>query len=255
MSLFDLKGKTAIITGAGRGIGKAIALGLSEAGCNVVICSRTISELEEVAKEIELRNGNVAIIACDITIPSNIDSVIEKAKKCFGKIDILINNAGMTVKKPAEEYTLVDWNRVLNVNLTGVFLFAQKVGIEMLKQKQGSIINISSIASKTALTGSIAYGASKGGVNMITKTLASEWATRGVRVNGIAPAYIETPLIENIKVNNEGFSTTVEQRTPMKRMGKPQEIIGLALFLASPAASYITGETIFVDGGWTAIGI
>ncbi|OLO40465.1 hypothetical protein BTR23_08255 [Alkalihalophilus pseudofirmus] len=255
MSLFDLSGKTAIITGAGRGIGRSIALGLADAGSQVVICSRTTEELEEVAEEIKRKNREVEIVPCDITIPSDIDRVVERAKERFGKIDILINNAGITVKKPAEEYTVDDWNKIIAVNLTGVFLFAQKVGIEMLAQQQGTIINISSIASKTAITNSIAYGASKGGVNMITKTLASEWATRGVRVNGIAPAYIETPLVKNIKDTKPEFVENIEQRTPMNRLGKPDEIVGAAVFLSSEASSYMTGETIFVDGGWTAIGM
>lgn len=255
MKLFSLEGKTAIVTGAGRGIGRSIALGLAEAGSNVVVCSRTTSELEELAVEIKAKGVEALVVPCDIQNPAAIDHVIQQTMDQFGSIDVLINNAGITKKHPAEEYPLEDWNQILNVNLTGVFLFAQKVGQVMLNQGKGSIINISSVSSKQAVTKSIAYGATKGGVNMLTKTFASEWADKGVRVNGIAPAYIETPLVLAVKNHREGFAEDIINRTPMKRMGKPEEIVGAAIFLASEASSYVTGETIFVDGGWTAIGL
>lgn len=255
MRLFNLNGKTAIVTGAGRGIGKSIAIGLAETGADVVICSRTEKELLEVADSIKSHGSKVLAIPCDITKPEDIQNVIDETINEFGQIDILVNNAGITVKKPAEDYALEDWNQILGVNLTGVFLFAQLAGRQMIKQKQGKIINISSVASETAVTGSIAYCASKGGVNMVTKTLAVEWAKYGVQVNGIAPAYIETPLVETIKHTREGFAQKIEDRTPLNRMGKPDELIGAAVFLASDASSYVTGDTIYVDGGWKAYGL
>lgn len=254
-SLFNLSGKTAIVTGAGRGIGKSIALGLAEAGANVVLSSRTQSELEEVANEIRRIGTESFVIPCDVTKPEDIKQVVVETKNRFGSIDILINNAGMTIKTPAEEYELDNWNRIIAVNLTGVFLFAQYAGREMIKQNHGRIINISSVGSTTALTGSVAYCASKGGVNMLTKVLAVEWAKYGVNVNGIAPAYIETPLAKTVSDAKEDFTAKVQERTPLGRMGYPNELAGAAVFLASDAASYMTGETIFVDGGWTALGL
>ncbi|WP_423798021.1 SDR family NAD(P)-dependent oxidoreductase [Neobacillus sp. SAB-20_R2A] len=253
--LFDLTGKVSIVTGASKGIGKAIAVGLAEAGSHVVLCSRTKVELDEVAKEIEQKGVEALVIPCDVSNPEDIQNVVDEAVKRFHKIDILINNAGITVKRPAEEYDLNDWNKVIGVNLTGVFLFAQAVGRQMIKQKKGTIINVSSVGGETALTGSLAYCASKGGVNMLTKVLAVEWAPHGIRVNGIAPAYIETPLVKAIKDQRSEFAQKIEARTPLNRLGMPDELIGSAIFLASDASSYITGETLKADGGWTALGL
>lgn len=255
MSMFSLKGKTSIVTGAGRGIGRSIALGLAEAGSNVVICSRTRSELELLAEEIKEIGPEVLVVTCDVMKPEDIDHVITETTKKFRGIDILVNNAGMTKKHEAAEFPLEDWNSILSVNLTGVFLFAQKVGKVMLNQGYGSIINISSVGSKQALKKSIAYTSAKGAVNMLTKNLAAEWADKGIRVNGIAPAYIETPLVEGVMNHRPDFASDINNRTPMGRMGKPEEMIGAAVFLASEASSYITGETIFIDGGWTALGL
>lgn len=253
--LFDLTGKVSIVTGASKGIGKSIAIGLAEAGSHVVLCSRTKVELDEVAKEIEQRGVEALVIPCDVSNPKDIQNVVDEAVNKFHQIDVLINNAGITVKRPAEEYDLNDWNKVIGVNLTGVFLFAQAVGRQMIKQKKGTIINVSSVGGETALTGSIAYCASKGGVNMLTKVLAVEWAPHGIRVNGIAPAYIETPLVKAIKDQRNEFAQKVEARTPLNRLGMPDELIGSAIFLASDASSYITGETLKADGGWTALGL
>lgn len=255
MSEFDLTGKASIVTGAGRGIGKSMALGLAKAGSNVVLCSRTESELNEVAEEVKGYGRKALVIPCDVTKPEDIQHVIDQTVEEFGQIDVLINNAGMTKKVAAEDYSLEDWSKIINVNLTGVFLFAQAVGKQMIKQKAGKIINISSIASQTALTGSVAYCASKGGVNMITKVLAVEWAKYGIQVNGIAPAFIETPLVQGVMEARKGIKEQIEGRTPLARLGKPEEIVGASVFLASDASSYLTGETIFIDGGWTAAGI
>ncbi|PWA11179.1 hypothetical protein DCC39_09400 [Pueribacillus theae] len=255
MSLFDLSGKVTIVTGAGRGIGKSIALGMAEAGSNIVLCSRTESELEQVAEEINGRGADVFAVPCDVTKREDIQRVVDLTVERFERIDTLINNAGMTIKMPAVDFTLEDWNKVLSINLTGAFLFAQAVGKQMIKQKQGKIINISSIAAETALTGSVAYCASKGGVDMVTKVLAVEWAKYGINVNGIAPAYIETPLVEAVKETRSGFEERVKERTPLGRLGSPEEIVGAAIYLASDCSSYVTGETIKVDGGWTALGL
>lgn len=255
MDLFNLEGKVAIVTGAGRGIGRELALGFAKAGADLVICSRTLSELEQLAQEMKAIGSRVHIVRCDITNPEEIEQVVDETISRFERIDVLVNNAGITKKHAAEDFPLEDWNYIIQVNLTGVFLFTQKVGKIMLQQKSGSIINLSSIASKTALTGSLAYCVSKGGVDMLTKTFATEWATRGVRVNAIAPAYIETPLVKAIKDHRKDFIEDIMKRTPMNRLGDPQEIVGTAIYLASDASSYVTGETIFIDGGWTAYGL
>ncbi|WP_077210996.1 SDR family NAD(P)-dependent oxidoreductase [Bacillus dakarensis] len=253
--LFDLTGKVSIVTGASKGIGRSIAVGLADAGSHIVLCSRTKSELEAVAEEVRQRGVEALVIPCDVSNPEDIQHVADETVNRFQQIDVLINNAGITVKKNAADYELEDWNKVISVNLTGVFLFAQAVGQYMIKQKNGSIINISSIAGETALKGSIAYCASKGGVNMLTKGLAVEWAKHGIRVNGIAPAYIETPLVKAITEVRRDYAEKVEARTPLKRLGAPDEIVGAAIYLASEASSYTTGETIKVDGGWTALGL
>ncbi|SFR77795.1 gluconate 5-dehydrogenase/2-deoxy-D-gluconate 3-dehydrogenase [Marinobacter daqiaonensis] len=254
MSLFDLSGQVSLITGAGRGIGRSIALGLAEAGSDVVLCSRSQEELEAVAVEVRKHGVRALVTPCDVRDPGQISAVVDQAIDEFGRIDVLVNNAGLTIKKPAEELPLDDWQTIIDVNLTGVFLMAQAVGRHMLSQRGGRIINISSIAAKTGLSGSSAYCASKGGVDMLTRTLAVEWAERGVRVNGLAPAYTETPLVKAITDTRADFAERVQNRTPMKRMARPDEMVGTAIFLASEASSYVTGETIMVDGGWTALG-
>ncbi|WP_290652010.1 glucose 1-dehydrogenase [Aquisalimonas sp.] len=254
MGVFDLSGSTALVTGAGRGIGRSIALGLAEAGSNVALCSRTRSELEEVANGVRAFGVEALIVPCDVTDPTAIQQAVDATVAMFTRIDVLVNNAGLTVKKPAEDYTLEDWSRILDVNLTGVFLFAQAVGRQMIRQGGGRIINISSIASETAITGSVAYCASKGGVKMVTRVLAAEWARHGIRVNAIAPAYTQTPLVKALTEAREGFADAVCQRTPMNRLGRPEEMVGAAVYLASDASSYVTGETLMVDGGWTSFG-
>ncbi len=255
MKQFDLSGTTALVTGAGRGIGRSLALGLAEAGSNLVLCSRSRGELEAVAADAEALGVQAAVVTCDVTDPAQVDAAVDAAVERFGGIQVLINNAGLTVKKPAEELPLEDWQHVINVNLTGVFLVAQRVGRQMIRQGGGSIINISSIAATTALTGSLAYCASKGGVQMLTRVLAVEWAPHGVRVNALAPAYTETPLVRALTETRPDFADRVQQRTPMGRMARPEEMVGTAVFLASAASSYVTGETVHVDGGWTAHGL
>ncbi|MFC5588730.1 SDR family NAD(P)-dependent oxidoreductase [Sporosarcina soli] len=255
MNLFDVQDKVVIVTGAGRGIGRSVAKGFADAGANVLVCSRTERELITLREEIEATGGICEVAPCDVTVQSDIEHVIRIAIEKYGKIDVLINNAGITKKMPAKDIALEDFKQIIDINLTSVFLFAQLVGRVMIEQGSGKIINVSSVASSQGLTGSIAYAASKGGVTMLTKTLAIEWAEYGVQVNAIAPAYVETPLVEVVKQTREGFEAAIINRTPMRRMAKPEEMVGACIFLGSEASSYMTGETIFLDGGWKAYGL
>ncbi len=254
MNLFDLSGKISIVTGAGRGIGRHIALGYAHAGSHVVVCSRTRSELDALAGELRACGVEALAIACDVTRHEEVAALVRETLEHFGRIDVLVNNAGMTVKKPALEYLPEDWERVIALNLSGVFYVAQAVGRQMVRQGGGRIINISSVAARTALTGSVAYCASKGGVNMITRVLAAEWAEHGVLVTGLAPAYTETPLVKALTDRMPAFADRVRARTPLGRLARPEEMVGTAIYLASEASTYVTGETIYVDGGWTAYG-
>ncbi|SEN03652.1 gluconate 5-dehydrogenase [Mesobacillus persicus] len=256
MDIFNLDRKTAIITGANGGIGKSIARGFANYESNLVLCDLTLTGLEEFAEELRDKGAKVLVIPCDVTNLNDIKNVVNMTLEKFSTIDILVNNAGITSKRtPAEEFPLEIWQKILEVNLTGVFMFTQEVGKVMLEQGKGSIINLSSAASQQAVTGSLAYSVSKSGVNMVTKAFASEWAERGVRVNGIAPYYTDTPILAAIKEIDKEFMEKVISKSPMRRMGKPEEIAAGVLFLASDASSYMTGETISIDGGAQARGI
>jgi NAD(P)-dependent dehydrogenase (short-subunit alcohol dehydrogenase family) len=250
-----LENKVALVTGAGRGIGRSLALGLAEAGADVILTSRTMEQLVQVADEIKAMGRRAMTVTMDARNWDSIQGAVDQAISEMGSIDILVNNAGITIKMPAEDYTREDWDQVISTNLTGVFACAQAVGRQMIKNGYGKIINMASVGGQTALTGSIAYCAAKGGILQITRTLAAEWAKYNINVNAIGPAYIETPMVEKVMEERPELSQRIKDRTPMGRLGKPEEVVGAAIFLASDAASYVNGETIFVDGGWTAYGI
>ncbi len=254
LNKFNLSGKVAIVTGGTSGIGRAMALGLAEAGASVIATSRTELKVKAVAEEIRNLGVNTVEVTTDVTSPEEVDKLREIVLAKFGHIDILVNNAGTTIKKKAEELSLSDWKRIIDLNLTSVFICSQIIGKEMINQRSGKIINIASVGSRLALKGSIAYCASKGGVVQLTKVLASEWADYGVEVNAIAPAYFMTPMTKNL-LSSEDFMRRLKERIPMNRLGDLEELKGLIVFLASPASSYITGEIIFIDGGWTSYGI
>ncbi len=248
---FDLGGKVAVVTGAGRGLGYHFALALARYGADVVVCSRTVSELEAVAGEIEKLGRRAMIQRMDITSISDIQSMVEKSANQFGRIDILVNNAGLNRPEWAEEVTEDNWDLVLNTNLKGLFFCAQAVGRVMIKQKKGKIINVSSDAGSVALIKRSAYCASKGGVNQVTKVLAIEWAKHNINVNAIAPAFIETPLTAPMFKEPE-FRDYVLDNTPLGRIGTTHDVVGAIIFLASEASNYVTGHTLLIDGGWTA---
>jgi len=250
--MFCLTGKTMIVTGASRGIGEAIAKGFARAGANIILVSRNLSALERVAREIEGLGRKALAISADIGNPEDIEKVVETTLKVFPRIDVLLNNAGISpVLKKAEEMALKEWEEIVRVNLTGSFLFCQTVGNVMIKQGGGKIINMVSVGAVVGFPRQIGYCATKGGILQMTRVLAIEWAKHNIQVNAIGPAYIETELTQGMR-ESKVISESLLRRTPMGRFGKPEEVVGAAIYLASDASSYVTGQTLFVDGGWLA---
>lgn len=254
-SPFDLTDKVAIVTGSGRGLGKAMAVGLADAGASVVTCSRTVEEAEATAKEITGAGGNAVATRVDTSDRSSCQDLIDFAVEKFGRLDVLVNNAGIDIVAPTEDYTEEDWDIVLNINLSGYFHCSQFAAAKMSAQEDGgSIINNSSIASTVGIHGLIAYSAAKGGVNQLTRVMAVEYAPNNVRVNAIAPGYFDNIMPgaadEHDRPEKQKQVITF---TPMQRRGRPDELIGPAVFLASEASSYVTGAILYVDGGYTAM--
>lgn len=248
--MFDLTGEKAIVTGAAQGLGEQMALALAEAGADVAVLDMNIEGADKVAENIRDLGLDSIAIKVDVTKVSDVENMVKIAKERFGKIDILINNAGIVNNVPAEELSKEEWDRVIEVNLSGVFLCAQRVGREMIAEKKGNIINISSMSGLIVNRPQpqIHYNASKAGVIMLTKSLAAEWAKYNIRVNAIVPGYMRTPLVDKVfpKYGKEWSSLT-----PMGRLGDPSEIKGPALFLASKASSFVTGSVLVMDGGYT----
>jgi NAD(P)-dependent dehydrogenase (short-subunit alcohol dehydrogenase family) len=248
---FDLTGKVAVVTGAGRGLGYHFSLALAKYGADVVVCSRTGSELEKVAADVEQLGGRALIQSLDLTDIKSIQPMIDGTVKAFGRIDVLVNNAGINRPQWALEVTEEDWDLVMNTNLKGLFFCAQAAGRVMIQQRKGKIINISSDAGTVGLPRRAPYCASKGGVNLLTKVLAIEWAEYNINVNAIAPAFIETPLTRPM-FKEKGFREYVLGHTPLGRVGKPADVTGAVVFLASESSDYMTGHVMLIDGGWTA---
>ncbi|WP_400163501.1 SDR family NAD(P)-dependent oxidoreductase [Brevibacillus sp. TJ4] len=253
MTRFDLSGKTAIVTGAGRGIGRALAIGLAEAGAQVAVVARSAADLQETVSEIEKAGGKAHAIVADLTASDAAQQVVDKTLETLGGLHILVNNAGMNIRKKAHEVAEEDWDRVVDLNLKATFRLSQAAGAIMCEQKYGRIINIASVAGLVALRTGVAYGASKAGVIQMTRVLALEWSRHGVNVNAIAPWYFKTPLTEGL-LRDEAFLQEVLQRTPSGRIGELEDLVGPAIFLASDAAAYISGQTIAVDGGMSIYG-
>lgn len=247
--LFKLEGKTAIVTGGGRGLGAQIAKGFAEAGANVVVCSRKLETCEEMSEEIKQLGVDSLALKCDVTNPEDVRHVVEKTLEKFGTIDILVNNSGATWAAPVEEMPLEAWNKVMNVNVTGTFLMSQEVGKVMIKQKRGKIINIASIAGlmgTPSIMQTIGYSTSKGAVITFTKELAVKWGKYNINVNAIAPGFFPTKMT---KVLIERGKDEILAGTPLNRLGQDADLKGAALFLASSASDYITGDILTVDGG------
>ena len=248
--MFILSGEKTIVTGAAQGLGEQMALALAEAGADVAVVDVNIDAASRVTDYIRNIGRDSIAAKADVTKVADVENMVKVAKDRFGKIDILINNAGITINVPAGEMSKEEWDRVIEVNLTGVFLCAQAVGREMIKQKKGNIINISSMSALIANRPQpqISYNASKAGVIMITKSLASEWRRYNIRVNAIAPGYMRTPLVDKVFPK---YGKDWSSLTPMGRIGDPSEIKGPALFLASRASSFVTGSVLVMDGGYT----
>lgn len=249
--LFDLSGKVALVTGGGRGIGKAIAEALAEAGARVVISGRREEWLAPTLAELTGRGLSCASVVADVTQPDDAERTVRTALDAFGSLDILVNNAGQSWGQPTEEMPLARWRQVIDVNLTGVFLMSQLAGRHMIERGRGGrIINIASIAGlrggDPAVMTAIAYNTSKGGIISFTRTLAVEWGRHGILVNAVAPGWVPTRMSSEVIEANRA---RIEAQTPLGRVGDLQDLKGVAVFLASAASAYITGQTIAVDGG------
>jgi gluconate 5-dehydrogenase len=253
--LFDLSGMAAIVTGGARGLGEEIADGLAEAGCSIMLAARNEAALRSTADRFSARGFRCETSVCDVTNPADVERTVANALEAFGKIDILINNAGATWIGPAEEMPIEKWRMVVDTNLTGAFLFSQAAGRSMIARKQGRIINIASIAGlKGVMPTGIHYAgyvASKGGLIALTRELAAKWAQYDIRVNAIAPGFFFSEMTEDL-IAKRG-EAAMAASIPMKRIGRRGELKGVAVFLAAAASSYITGQTIVVDGGRTAV--
>jgi NAD(P)-dependent dehydrogenase (short-subunit alcohol dehydrogenase family) len=248
--LFGLGGRVAIVTGASKGLGKAMALALAQAGADVALFARDVQELQVVKSAIESMGRRAEFFVVDVLNTASIRDAVTAALSGFGKVDILVNNAGVNVRKPVLELSPEEWDLVVNTNLKGYLLMAQAVVPHMLSQGHGKVINMASILGAVALPAQVAYASSKGGVIQMTKVMALEWAKQGIQVNAVGPTYFETPLVAQLRNDPERYNFIVD-RTPMGRWGQPEELAGVVVFLASRASDFVTGQTIFVDGGWT----
>jgi len=253
-NLFNIRDKVAVVTGASSGLGRQFALALAREGANVAILARRAEKLEKVKEEVEALGVKCISVKCDVVDTESIKSAVATVVECFGRIDILVNNAGVGTGAPAEMQEDSVWNMTINTNLNGVYFVAREVGKVMIKQNYGKIINIGSIHSTVSMNGSpiSAYCASKGGVAMLTKALACEWAKHNITVNAIGPAYFESEMTDQV-INTPEFANAVMAYCPMGRVGKAGELDGAVVYFSSDASSYTTGQLLTIDGGWTTI--
>lgn len=249
MNLFDLSGKVAVVTGGTHGLGMAMAEGLASAGAELAITSTTPSKLEEALNYYHSKGYSATGYLFDVTDEREAAQKVALMLATHGKIDILVNNAGIIKRVPALEMDVADFRKVIDVDLTGPFIMSQLVGKHMIKRQSGKIINICSMMSELGRDNVVAYASAKGGLKMLTKNLATEWAKHNIQVNGIGPGYFATTQTEPIRVDGHAFNDFIISRTPEGRWGNPEDLAGTAIFLASDASKFINGHIIYVDGG------
>lgn len=251
--LFDLKGRVALVTGGSIGLGRQVAQGLAEMGANIVLCARKKERCEQAAKELEQLGIHTLALACDVTVPEQVQSVVAETQSRFQRLDILINNAGISWGALFEEMRLEDWHKVLETNLTGTFLFSQAAGKVMIAQGRGKIINMASVAglggAPPEVIQATAYHASKGAVITLTKDLACKWAAYNIQVNAIAPGWFPTHMSDWVIQHKKD---RLLESIPLRRFGSEDDLKGAAVFLASDASAYVTGQVLVVDGGQSA---
>lgn len=250
--LFTLDGKVALVTGASRGIGKAIAIGLAESGADVAVAARTVEALEETAELVRATGRKAIVVACDVTDTGQVQAAVSKTIDELGDLEIIVNNAGgLNFMSPLAGMREDGWHKVINVNLNSAYLVCKAASAHLLKKGKGSVINISSIDGVQPTPLKANYAAAKAGVIALTRVLAQEWAPLGIRVNTISPGAVETDIWGSLS-DDENFVKMVTERIPMGRWAKPEEMVGITVFLASDAASYVTGANFIIDGGATA---
>jgi gluconate 5-dehydrogenase len=250
--LFDIQGQTALVTGSSRGIGRALAQGLLEAGCTVVLHGRDLAAVERAAGELAGAGGPVHSVAFDVTDEAAVSDGLARVEAAAGPLDILVNNAGMQHREALLDVPADTWRRVLETNLTSAFLVGRAVARGMVARGHGRIVNVCSLMSDHARAGVAPYTASKGGLKMLTQAMCAEWAGAGVQVNGIGPGYFATELTQAL-VEDEAFDAWVRERTPAGRWGELEDLVGALLFLVSPAAAFVNGQVVYVDGGMSAV--
>ncbi len=249
LSLFDLKGKRVLITGGTQGIGFVMAKGLGEAGAAVIINARNKEKLDKCIQELQGAGIKASGSLFDITNAESVREAVEQIENNIGPIDILINNAGIIKRVPAVELEIEDWNIVIQTDLTAPFILCKYIGKYMIERKRGKIINICSLMSELGRDSVSAYAAAKGGLKMLTRNLATEWASHNIQVNGIGPGYIATPINTSYREHGNPLNDYIISRTPAGRWGKPEDLIGAAIFLASEASDFVNGQIVYVDGG------
>lgn len=249
--LFSVSGQVVLVSGGSRGIGRALAEGFAQRGARVIITGRNQATLEQTANAITAAGANLQALVCDVAQPAAIELLAERVMQDCGRVDTLINSAGVNRRKPAATVTEEDYDYLLDINLKGAFLLSQAVGRHMIQQRSGSQINIASLATDRPLKHAAPYAMSKAGLGQMTRSLAMEWGPHGVRVNAIAPGFIVTDLTRKMWTD-ERMQTWAKANTPQGRLGQPQDLLGVALFLASPAAAFLTGQILYVDGGFSA---
>jgi 2-deoxy-D-gluconate 3-dehydrogenase len=249
---FTMDGDVALVTGAAGGLGAAIARGLARAGARLVLADLAEEPLQQLKEQIKADGGEVRVRRTDVTVAADVTAAVGTAVEAWGRLDTLVNCAGITLRQPAVEFTEEQWDRIIAVNLKGTWLCCQAAGRVMIGQRHGQIVNLASIGGLVGLPMSVAYCASKGGVVQITRTLAVEWAPYGVRVNAIAPCTFETPMVQRVLDAEAAYRDRVVDRIPLGRMGVPEDIVGTVLYLATPASAMMTGHILSLDGGYTA---